>query len=79
MDEKAWTVWCDFVRRNWQRILFPAVCSCFGAAAARRSEFSAMTARDTGWRKNVFHEENSSGGRKDPEQLSPWKPMRRSC
>ena len=32
-----------------------------------------------GWRKNVFHEENSCGGRKDTEPPSPWKPMRRSC
>ena len=72
MDEKGLTLWCGSARRNWQRILFPAVCSCFGAGAGRRFGYSTMTARDTGWRKNVFREENSYGGRKD---LEPAKPL----
>ncbi len=51
-------------RRNSLKILFPAVFSCFGAAEGRRSVCSAMTAKDTGWRKSVFPKENSFGGRR---------------
>jgi hypothetical protein len=31
------------------------------------------------FRSRVFLADDSCGGRKDPEQPSPWKPMRCSC
>jgi len=53
---------------------------CFGVAAGRRSGCSAMTAKDTGWRKSVFPADDSCGG---PEGSGPapshWKPMKCSC
>ena len=58
---------------------FPGVCSCSGAAAGARSDCSAMTARDTGWRRSGFPREGSYGGRKGPERPSHWRPMRHSC
>ena len=58
-------------RRSSLRIRSPAVFSCFGAAAGPRSGCSAMTARDTGWRRSGSRKGGSCGGRKSSSAAKP--------
>ena len=59
-------------RRSSRRIRFPDACSCFAAAAGRRSGSSPMTGKDTGWRRSGFPKGVSHGGRK---RVEPAKPL----
>ena len=77
--ERALIRWRGFARTSSPKIHSPDACSCFAAAAGRRSGCSAMTARDTGWRRSGFPKDDSYGGRKPASRPSRWKPMRRSC
>jgi hypothetical protein len=57
-DVKGLTLWCDFARRNWERILFPVVYLCFGAAAGPHPR--AGSSGGTGTDNSRFNTKNLS-------------------
>src|ERR1039457_4950413 len=76
MVARALTPWRGFARRNSPKIHFPDACSCFAAAGGRPFAYSAMTARDTGWRRSGSPREDSYGGRSIKNKILPMNFVR---
>src|SRR6266849_2060700 len=70
---KGLTPWRGFARTSSPKIHSPDACSCSGAGVERRFVSSAMTARDTGWRRSGFPKEGLYGGRKRPRRPNRWR------
>jgi len=61
-----------------EEIRSPVAYSCSGVVAEPRSGCSAMTAKDTGWRRSGSRKDVSFGGLKPMERPNRWKPTKHS-